>query len=107
MIIYKGRGILVLFAALAGLLTGVLFTHRLSQGFMALCMFGVATVANYLLTRYFVHDETRELLDAKTGETVVLKNSATFFFILNRYWTYIFLVSGVILSLLAFKGVFE
>lgn len=107
MIIYKGRGILVLFAALEGLLTGVLFTHRLSQVLMALCMFGVAALANFLLTKFFVRDDARKLYDEKTGKRVVIHNNASFFFIPNRFWMFIFLVAGILLSLLAFRGAFD
>ena len=107
MIIYKGKGIFVLFAAILGLLAGVLANHKLSPGWMAILMFGVATVVNLLLTKFFVRDDARKLYDEKTGKRVVIHNNASFFFIPNRFWTFIFLVAGILLSLLAFRGAFD
>ena len=58
-----------------------------------------AAVAIFYFARAIESKPGRTLIDAKTGEQVVIRNSAgSLFFIPTRYWTYIVPVLGIGLS---------
>lgn len=65
------------------------------------CMLGilVATV-NYLLTKKFVSDQVRYMIDEATGQRIALRNRSSFMFIPNRYWTWIFAIGFTLVSFL-------
>ena len=66
------------------------------------CMLGilVATV-NYLLTKKFVSDQVRYMIDEETGQRIALRDRSSFMFIPNRYWTWIFAIGFTLVSFLS------
>lgn len=107
MIIWRGKGLLVVLALiLGGMINGILFNilkvntlHN--PGFIfngILCTIFIAMI-NYFFTKKFISDSIRTLVDEKTGERVQINDSSALFFIRNKYWTWIILVIGVGLTI--------
>ena len=68
------------------------------------CMLGIlAATVNYLLTKKFVSDQVRYMIDEAIGQRIALRNRSSFMFIPNRYWTWIFAIGFTLVSFLAGK----
>ena len=66
------------------------------------CMLGILTAAvNYLLTKKFVSDQVRYMIDEETGQRIALRDRSSFMFIPNRYWTWIFAMGFILVSFVA------
>ena len=66
------------------------------------CKLGIlAAAVNYLLTKKFVSDQVRYLIDEETGQRIALRDRSSFMFIPNRYWTWIFAVTCILVSFVA------
>ena len=53
---------------------------------------------NYLLTKEFVSDQVRYMIDEETGQRIAFRDRSSFMFIPNRYWTWIFAVTCILVS---------
>ena len=97
--IWSGWGILTLLFVLIGLVAGgsVVSMAGLPAGVAVATV--VAAGLNFLMARRLA-TKRQELVDPKTGQTVILTDRSGLFFIPMRIWTYIILASGVILEVL-------
>ena len=110
MIVWRGKGLLVVLALFIGGAVSNLAIYVLQfnatnrvHGFLMGIMFSLFTAAtNYLLTKKFVSDEVRYLIDEETGQRIAYRDSSSFMFIPNRYWTWIFLGLSLIPLLVSF-----
>ena len=109
MIVWRGKGLLVPLAfILGGTLTNIIFmalhlnvTNRTDSIILG-CMMGIFSAAiNYLLTKKFVSDQVRYMIDEETGQRIALRDRSSFMFIPNRYWTWIFAVTCILVSFVA------
>ena len=110
-LIWRGWGILAPFAAFIGALIAM-FIFELVEQFVPrvmltpVVMLG-ATLAVFLTAHLLERtDKGRELLDEKTGQTVVLKRGDSIFFIKVRYWAYIFAIVTLIMFVVSLTSVF-
>ena len=68
------------------------------------CMLGIlAAAVNYLLTKNFVSDQVRYMIDEETGQRIALRDRSSFMFIPNRYWTWIYAIGFILVSVLFIK----
>lgn len=69
------------------------------------CMLGILTAAvNYLLTKKkIVSDQVRYMIDEETGRRIALRDRSSFMFIPNRYWTWIYVIGFILVSVLFIK----
>ena len=68
------------------------------------CMLGILTAAvNYLLTKKFVSDQVRYMIDEETGQRIALRDRSSFMFIPNRYQTWIYAIGFILVSVLFIK----
>ncbi|MBP1851064.1 hypothetical protein [Rhizobium halophytocola] len=103
-VIWRGWGILVILGAALGALTGGLILSfaqsmmpsGLEPGFLGLFA-TCGTVFSAMLLENA--DEGRAMIDAQTGERLVLKRDDSLFFIPVRYWSWIMGSITVILFL--------
>lgn len=66
------------------------------------CVWGLfSAVVNYLLTKKYVSDQVRYMIDEETGQRIALRDRSSFMFIPNRYWTWIFAVTCILVSFVA------
>ncbi|MEQ5775283.1 hypothetical protein J4E05_07125 [Thalassospira sp. NFXS8] len=110
-IIWRGWGILLPLAALIGalismLVFGLVEQYVPQQMLPAFIMLG-ATLAVFQTVRWLERsDKGRELLDEKTGETVLLKRGDSIFFIKVRYWAYLFAILTLVMFVTSLSTVF-
>lgn len=110
-IIWRGWGILLPLAAMIGGLLGMLVFGLVEQFvphqmLPAIVMLG-ATLAAFQTVRWLERsDKGRELLDEKTGETILLKRGDSIFFIKVRYWAYILSILTLIMFVVCLSNVF-
>ncbi|MDR0899848.1 MAG: hypothetical protein LBM27_05780 [Lactobacillaceae bacterium] len=100
MIIWRGKGPLVLLAVLVGALVGGIF-----QGFLGMHGIGrtvataigvvAATAANWYFSEHWISKEVRTMVDQKTGQSFEYRDRSSLFFIPNKYWTYIIFFIGL------------
>ena len=109
MIVWRGKGLLVPLAfILGGALTNIIFmalhlnvTNRTDSIILG-CMMGIFSAGiNYLLTKKFVSDQVRYMIDEATGQRIAFRDRSSFMFIPNRYWTWIFATTCILVSLVA------
>ena len=107
MIIFKRFGFLVflsipleLFTILGlvnliyGKSSGDLFSAHVNS--IITYLFWLPAFYNFILEKIFCRNEKEEIFYDKDGNQVKLNNFSTFFFIRNKYWTYIlFIVYGI------------
>jgi|TARA_R110001583_G_scaffold32107_5_gene109905 hypothetical protein len=92
-IVWRGWGVLLLLGALIGALVSM-FAVALLEGIIPSALFPAfvtlgATLAGFQTMRWLEKsDKGREVIDAKTGETILLKRGDSIFFIRVRYWAY-------------------
>jgi hypothetical protein len=92
-IVWRGWGVLLLLGALIGALVSM-FAVALLEGIIPTALFPAfvtlgATLAGFQTMRWLEKsDKGREVIDAKTGETILLKRGDSIFFIRVRYWAY-------------------
>lgn len=68
------------------------------------CMLGILAVAvNYLLAKKFVSDQVRYMIDEETGQCIAFHDRSSFMFIPNRYWTWIYAIGFILVSVLFIK----
>ena len=68
------------------------------------CKLGIlAAAVNYLLTKKFVSDQVRYMTDEETGQRIALRDRSSFMFIPNRYWTWIYAIGFILVSVLFIK----
>lgn len=96
-IVWRGWGILLPLGALIGVLISLFFyaliEHYVPQDLAPAIIILGATLAAFQTVRWLERsDKGRELLDEKTGETVLLKRGDSIFFIKVRYWAYLMAV---------------
>lgn len=105
MIIWRGKGGLVVLSAFLGIyITTLIFgllpidtSYR--AGYILQGIVGVALSAliNYLFTKKFVSEKLKSFIDEETGERILVKDGSSLFFIPNKYWTWIILVIGIMI----------
>ena len=117
MIIWRGKGILVFFIAVLGLLVGTPIAmlvqsvgipgvtqatspiYGISAGML------VAAVGNFYFARW-LGDPTkaRTLVDPKTNQTFIFRDQSSLMFIPVRYWTYILIALAILSFALVVSG---
>ena len=98
-IIWSGWGICTLVIGLIGAFIAALLSQSLGFPTALAVGFGLAAAGNFLLARWRNDpSRQRELLDPQSGETVILRDRSTLFFIPIAAWTYIVLVLLVIME---------
>ena len=66
------------------------------------CVWGIFSAGiNYLLTKKLVSDKVRTLIDEETGQRITYRDRSSFMFIPNRYWTWIFATTCILVSFVA------
>jgi hypothetical protein len=117
MIIWRGKGILVLFIAILGLLVGAPIAmlaqsigipgvtqatspiYGMSAGML------VAAVGNFYFARWLGDPaKARTLVDPKTNQTFVFRDQSSLMFIPVRYWTYILVALALLSFVLVMSG---
>lgn len=104
MIIWSGWGFLVaiiavLAAAAAVVVAGALGLEGDAENVLLFSSFIPAGIAIWYLGRRLNRGAVRELIDPQTGQTVLLRNSHTFFFIPVEWWGPIIAVGGLLAAL--------
>ncbi|MGX7265019.1 hypothetical protein [Enterococcus crotali] len=107
MIIWQGKGGLVFLSLILGaMVTTVIFGFLpIDTGYKAgyilegVVMTVVVAVVNHLFTKKFISDNVKIFIDEETGERIQVKDRSSLFFIPNKYWTWIILVFGIILTI--------
>lgn len=105
MIVWRGKGLVVLLAAIVFWLMQMTVDAMNRPGAYANSMWApilaglIAAVPLWFLGRKFNSDEPRVLVDQKTGKKIVLKESHDFFFIPVEYWAFITLAVGIFIGL--------
>ena len=107
MIIWRGKGGLVFLSVVIGaLLTNLVFSFLpIDTGYKAryilegIVMTCVVALINYLFTKKFISNKIRVFVDEGTGERVQVKDRSSLFFIPNKYWTFIILIFGIIITI--------
>jgi len=109
MLIWSGKGILVVLFAIAGVFVGVYISGLTGWESQEPPPFGLgfglimAAAGTFFLARQADNPARRRMLvDPVTNEHFVVKDRSSLFFIPLRFWTYILVVLGV-LSVLALK----
>ncbi|MCO5067006.1 MAG: hypothetical protein M9924_21810 [Rhizobiaceae bacterium] len=112
-VVWKGWGILtvLIVVIVAGAVTMALsvalaaagLTDTLELAAIAIGLFAAA-VANWYAGKHFNDVPGRELVDPKTGQTVVLKPRHDLFFIKMEYWSIPVAIAGVLVLLGYFVG---
>ncbi|MEI2388065.1 hypothetical protein [Breoghania sp. JC706] len=98
-IIWSGWGLCTLAIGFVGAFIAVLLSHSLGFPAALAIGFGIAALGNHFLARWRNDpSRQRELVDPQSGETVILRDRSTLFFIPIAAWTYIVLVLLVILE---------
>ena len=100
MIIWRGLGILVILAGIAGMIVGGVLGAAVGLGAFA-GAFGavVAALANWGLCKLLYRRPARVLVDPASGRQVLDRPSHSLFFIPAYAWTWIFLVLAIPLAL--------
>ena len=109
MIVWRGKGLLVPLAFIIGaFLANVIYSvlhlniNEKNDSIIFGCVWGIfATGINYLLTKKFVSDQVRYMIDEATGQRIAFRDRSSFMFIPNRYWTWIFATTCILVSLVA------
>ena len=111
MIIWRGWGILtVVILALVGggvtLAAGKLLeSNGANVGYGFVLGLVAAAAANWILGRRLNGRPVRELVDAQTGERVVLRTSHSLFFVPMQWWSVLMVLAAVVaLSAMLFGG---
>ena len=106
MIVWRGKGLLVPLALMiGGALANMIYSflhlnvNKSTDSIILGCMLGIlAAAVNYLLTKKFVSDQVRYLIDEETGQRIAFRDRSSFMFIPNRYWTWIFAIGFILVS---------
>ena len=109
MIVWRGKGLLaplafIIGAFLANVIHSVLHLNinEKNDSIIFGCVWGIfATGINYLLTKKFVSDQVRYMIDEATGQRIAFRDRSSFMFIPNRYWTWIFAIGFILVSFVA------
>jgi hypothetical protein len=100
MIIWKGLGILVILAGIAGMILGGVLGAAVGLGaFAGASGAVVAALANWGLCKLLYRRPARVLVDPATGRQVLDRPTHSLFFIPAYAWTWIFLALAVPLAL--------
>lgn len=106
MIIWRGKGLLVIASVIiAAVITTSFFpllnldmTYKTPYRIQGLTTTLLAALLNYLLTKKFISTKVRVFIDEETGERIPIKDGSHLFFIPNRYWTWIIVIIGLLLT---------
>ena len=106
MIIWNGKGLLVIAAAIFGSLAvstifGLLHidtSQKVMYILQGLLMTALSAFFNYLFTRYFISNKVKNYIDEDTGERIQIRDGSSLFFIPNRYWTWIIAIGGSVIT---------
>ena len=109
MIVWRGKGLLVPLAFIIGaFLANVIYSvlhlniNEKNDSIIFGCVWGIFSAGiNYLLTKKFVSDQVRYMIDEATGQRIAFRDRSSFMFIPNRYWTWIFATTCILVSLVA------
>ena len=109
MIFWRGKGLLVPLAFIIGaLLMNFVYSllhldiNKRTDSIIFGCVWGLfSAVVNYLLTKKYVSDQVRYMIDEETGQRIALRDRSSFMFIPNRYWTWIFAIGFTLVSFLS------
>jgi len=104
-VIWQRWGIVVLGFAVLGLALGVLLAEALHiEGRASAIPLGIGLLAAGALTWFagkrMNRDTSRELVDPATGQTVVVRNRHTMFFVPVEWWAPVFIVAGIVCCLM-------
>ena len=111
MIVWRGKGLLVPLALMiGGALANMIYSflhlnvNKSTDSIILGCKLGIlAAAVNYLLTKKFVSDQVRYMTDEETGQRIALRDRSSFMFIPNRYWTWIYAIGFILVSVLFIK----
>ena len=109
MIVWRGKGLLVPLAFIIGaFLMNFVYSllhldiNKRTDSIIFGCIWGLfSAVVNYLLTKKYVSDQVRYMIDEATGQRIAFRDRSSFMFIPNRYWTWIFATTCILVSLVA------
>ena len=109
MIVWRGKGLLaplafIIGAFLANVIHSVLHLNMNEKNDSIIfgCVWGIFSASiNYLLTKKFVSDQVRYMIDEATGQRIAFRDRSSFMFIPNRYWTWIFATTCILVSLVS------
>src|SRR5262249_42131642 len=115
MIIWRGKGILVLLIAILGFMVGTglavgiagVFGMAAEQTARFGPSFGllIGAVGNFYFARYLDDPaKHRTLVDPRTNQTFVFKDNSSLMFIPVRFWTYILIVFACLTLVLGLVG---
>lgn len=110
LIVWRGKGLLVVVSLLLGVLITTVFFRLVSIDpldssskfwYVIQSLFNtiLSAAINYFMTKKFVSEKVRVFIDEETGEKVQLKEGSHLFWIPNKYWTWIMLFSGIALTI--------
>ncbi len=107
MIIWRGKGLLVLLAIFLGAtVTSVIFAfipvntgYKSGYLLQGVLMTLIVAVINLIFTKHFISQEIKVYIDEETGDRILIKDGSHLFFIPNRYWTWIIIIFGVIITI--------
>jgi hypothetical protein len=98
MIIWSGLGILTAVIALLGFAGGGALIKVLPQPYAIPAGLLIAAAVNFAFASWASDpSKGREMIDAKTGQRIILLRRHSLFFIPVRYWTYIIAVAALLL----------
>ena len=99
MIVWSGFGILAALFALLGIVAGVALVDGtggvgigLSENAGLALGLVLAAVVNWLVGAWLNHRPGRELIDAKTGERIILRRRHRLFWVPMQYWSVVMVV---------------
>jgi len=117
MIVWRGKGILVLFIAVLGLVVGTAIAmlaqsigipgvtqvtspiYGISAGML------VAAVGNFYFARWLADPtKVRTLVDPETNRTFIFRDRSSLMFIPVRYWTYVLIALAILSFALVVSG---
>lgn len=105
-IVWRGKGPLVFLSIFLGSFLVVQIFDFLPidtsyrPGFIlqGIIVTGAIAFINYSFTKKFISDRVRVFIDEETGEKIPVKDNSSLFFIPNKYWTWLILIGGLLLT---------
>jgi hypothetical protein len=114
MIVWSGRGILILFIFIAACFVAIPFviieidpvldlgTDKGTNLSIAIAAF-LSALATYPLDRFIMKQRDPQIqVDRRTGQQQLVSMKDTFFWIETRYWTFLFLILAVVMLMVTY-----
>jgi len=97
MIVWSGRGILIVLVFLVSGLVFTPFFPKEDWGYVFAFSSFVTAAFSWFLGILWNNVEARIMIDEKTGQKIILKRNHSLFFIKMQYWGVIFSIIGIII----------